>query len=141
MKMKMNVNMNVDSHMSVYMQHAAMGGVPSGVPRGHQPGVALPRNLAWHPRMAPSHGTLARTPRMAPSHGPLAWQQYLAKPGARPYCSAQPQCVPLPPFEQWAPPELAQHAPKLPEAFWKKHAPKPHCVIRAAHAPIAEGDW
>ena len=27
-------------------------------------------------------------------------QQYLAKPGARPYCSAQPQCVSLPPFSE-----------------------------------------
>lgn len=43
-------------------------------------------------------------------------EQYLAKPGARPYCSAQPQCVSLPPFESWAPAELhAKHAPKLPE--------------------------
>jgi len=69
-------------------------------------------------------------------------QQYLAKPGARPYCSAQPQCVSLPPFESWCPPELqAKHAPKLPEAFWKKHGPKPHCVIRSPHEPIAWGDW
>merc|ERR1719343_1787411 len=30
-------------------------------------------------------------------------QQYLASPGARPYCSAQPQGVSLPPFEEWAP--------------------------------------
>merc|ERR1719213_882975 len=58
-------------------------------------------------------------------------QQYLAKPGARPYCSAQPQCVSLPPFEEWAPAELKEaYAPKLPEDFWAKHGPKPHCVIR-----------
>ena len=39
-------------------------------------------------------------------------QQYLAKPGARPYCSAKPRCVSLPPFESWAPEELqARHAP------------------------------
>lgn len=68
-------------------------------------------------------------------------QQYLAKPGARPYCSAQPQCVSLPPFEQWAPPGLEHHAPKLPEAFWKKHGPTPHCVIRSPNAPIKWGDW
>lgn len=30
-------------------------------------------------------------------------QQYLAKPGARPYCSAQPRQVPLPPYETWEP--------------------------------------
>ena len=69
------------------------------------------------------------------------WQQYLAKPGARPYCSAQPQCVPLPPYEGWAPSTwgadvLAYHAPKLPEAFWKVHGPKPHCVIRSPNTPI-----
>jgi peptide-methionine (S)-S-oxide reductase len=28
-------------------------------------------------------------------------QQYLAKPGARPYCSAEPRGVELPPFEEW----------------------------------------
>merc|ERR1719321_768426 len=59
-------------------------------------------------------------------------QQYLAKPGSRPYCSAQPQVVPLPAFETWCPAELqAKHAPKLPEEFWKTHGPKPHCVIRS----------
>ena len=26
--------------------------------------------------------------------------------------------------------------PKLPEAFWKEHGPKPHCVIRSPNAPI-----
>uniref|UniRef100_A0A7S4B5B9 peptide-methionine (S)-S-oxide reductase n=1 Tax=Chrysotila carterae TaxID=13221 RepID=A0A7S4B5B9_CHRCT len=63
-------------------------------------------------------------------------QQYLAKPGARPYCSAQPLSIPLPDFESWAPAHLSAHAPKLPKAFWDKHAPTPHCVIRAPHAPI-----
>lgn len=64
-------------------------------------------------------------------------QQYLAKPGARPYCSAQPREVELPPFESWAPPGLLEkHAPKLPEAFWKEHAPTPHCVIRSPNEPI-----
>lgn len=70
-------------------------------------------------------------------------QQYLAKPGARPYCSAQPQQVPLPPFDDWVPShwsdELrAKHAPKLQESFWEEHGPTPHCVIRAPHNPI---DW
>merc|ERR1712137_655393 len=45
-------------------------------------------------------------------------QQYLATPGARPYCSAQPQGVALAPFEEWAPEGLKEkHAPTLPEAF------------------------
>jgi len=68
-------------------------------------------------------------------------QQYLAKPGARPYCSAQPQQVSLPPFDEWAPkgwtPEQkARHAPRLPEDFWTMHGPKPHCVIRSPNEPI-----
>ena len=69
-------------------------------------------------------------------------QQYLAKPMARPYCSAQPQCVSLPPFEEWAPKELQEkHAPKLPEAFWKAHGPKPHCVIMSPNEPFKWGEW
>ena len=63
-------------------------------------------------------------------------QQYLAKPGARPYCSAQPRCVSLPAFESWCPPGLEHHAPKLPEAFWAQHGPKPHCVINSPDEPI-----
>merc|ERR1719281_1552947 len=55
-------------------------------------------------------------------------QQYLAKPGARPYCSAQPQRVSLPPFKEWAPAGFEKYAPKLTEAFWGEHAPTPHCV-------------
>ena len=70
-------------------------------------------------------------------------QQYLAKPGARPYCSAQPQGVSMPPFEQWCPKDLQEkHAPKLPEAFWKKHAPGKGCrVVMAPNEPIKWGDW
>lgn len=69
-------------------------------------------------------------------------QQYLAKPGARPYCSAQPQVVSLPPFTEWCPKDLMfKHQPRLPEEFWKKHGPTPHCVIRAPHEQIKWGDW
>jgi len=64
-------------------------------------------------------------------------QQYLAKPGARPYCSAQPQSVSLPPFESWAPKGLEHHAPTLPEAFWRTHAPGAGCkVVNAPNEPI-----
>lgn len=64
-------------------------------------------------------------------------QQYLAKPGAHPYCSAQPQQVSLPPWEDWAPEELKEkYAPKLGEDFWAEHGPKPHCVIRSPNEPI-----
>lgn len=64
-------------------------------------------------------------------------QQYLARPGARPYCSAQPMGVQLAPFEEWCPEDLqAKYAPKLGEDFWAEHAPTPHCVIRQPHSPI-----
>jgi peptide-methionine (S)-S-oxide reductase len=65
-------------------------------------------------------------------------QQYLAKPGARPYCSAQPQGVPLPPFESWCPKGLEHQAPKLPEAFWKQHGlGQGGCaVVMAPNEPI-----
>jgi len=68
-------------------------------------------------------------------------QQYLAKPGARPYCSAQPQVVSLPPYESWVPGGLtdeqkALHAPKLPEEFWAQNGPSAGSVIRSSNAPI-----
>jgi len=70
-------------------------------------------------------------------------QQYLAKPDSRPYCSAQPQGVSVPPFEDWAPEGLKEkHAPTLPEAFWDKHAPRRGCsVVNASNEPIAPGAW
>eukprot|EP00928_Gymnodinium_smaydae_P017559 TRINITY_DN16713_c0_g1_i1.p1 TRINITY_DN16713_c0_g1~~TRINITY_DN16713_c0_g1_i1.p1 ORF type:complete len:334 (-),score=36.50 TRINITY_DN16713_c0_g1_i1:44-1045(-) len=64
-------------------------------------------------------------------------QQYLAKPGARPYCSAEPLQVSLPPFASWAPEGLAdKYKPKLGEDFWRMHGPKPHCVIMSPNDPI-----
>lgn len=64
-------------------------------------------------------------------------QQYLAKPGSRPYCSAQPQQVSLPPFDKWVTPSLSESfSQRLPESFWAEHAPKPHSVIRSPHGPI-----
>mmetsp|Transcript_3564 Transcript_3564/g.4115 ORF Transcript_3564/g.4115 Transcript_3564/m.4115 type:complete len:128 (+) Transcript_3564:423-806(+) len=64
-------------------------------------------------------------------------QQYLASPGARKYCSAQPQGVQLEPAEKWLPADLKKvFAPKLGEDFWNKHAPKPHCVLNDPHEQI-----
>jgi len=70
-------------------------------------------------------------------------QQYLSKPGSRPYCSAQPQGVSLAPFDSWAPEDLKEaYAPKLDEAFWKKYAPKRGCsVVQESNEPIAPGSW
>ena len=44
----------------------------------------------------------------------------------------------LPPFESWAPAGLEEkHAPKLPEAFWRQHAPGAGCkVVNAPNEPI-----
>ena len=68
-------------------------------------------------------------------------QQYLAKPGNRPYCSAEPTGVPLPPAEEWLPSELESngHAAKLPADFWAAHGPAAgprHCNLRAPNEPI-----
>ncbi|CAE8681635.1 unnamed protein product, partial [Polarella glacialis] len=51
-------------------------------------------------------------------------QQYLAKPGSRPYCSAQPQQVSLPALESWASPQLLAKKfarAHLPERFWEEN--------------------
>lgn len=67
------------------------------------------------------------------------YQQYLARPGSRQYCSAQPHGVPLAPFEDWAPEELKEaYAPKLPAEYWAKYGPKPHCVIKG---PVEQIVW
>eukprot|EP00591_Stephanopyxis_turris_P003764 CAMPEP_0195526574 /NCGR_PEP_ID=MMETSP0794_2-20130614/27724_1 /TAXON_ID=515487 /ORGANISM="Stephanopyxis turris, Strain CCMP 815" /LENGTH=322 /DNA_ID=CAMNT_0040657299 /DNA_START=28 /DNA_END=996 /DNA_ORIENTATION=- len=73
----------------------------------------------------------------------LYHQQYLAKPGARPYCSAQPQGVSLPDFDHWAPDDLKEkYKPTLPEAFWKAHAPRKGCsVVNSPNEPIKPGQW
>jgi peptide-methionine (S)-S-oxide reductase len=70
-------------------------------------------------------------------------QQYLAKPGSRPYCSAQPQGVSVPDYDEWCPfPEGAlkeKHRPTLPKSFWDKYAPKRGCsVISEPNEPIKE---
>lgn len=73
----------------------------------------------------------------------LYHQQYLAKPGARPYCSAQPQGISLADFDKWCPKHLKdKHAPTLPESFWKKHGPKRGCsVVSEPNEPISEASY
>lgn len=70
-------------------------------------------------------------------------QQYLSKPGSRPYCSAQPQGVSLPAFESWVPKDLKEkYKPTLPEAFWKKHGPVKGCsIVRFDNEPISESSY
>ena len=57
-------------------------------------------------------------------------QQYLAKPGARPYCSAQPTGVPVP--ADW----LSENGAKLPAAYWARYGPKPGCTIQVSNEPV-----
>lgn len=70
-------------------------------------------------------------------------QQYLAKPGSNPYCSAQPLQISLPPVSEWGSLDGVSDAPaeglvnKLPEKYWQKHAPTPHCVLRQSNAQIS----
>lgn len=62
-------------------------------------------------------------------------QQYLARPDARPYCSAELLGVALPAFERWAPRRLAAaYEPRLPAAFWESHPPG--CALSSHHAQI-----
>ena len=57
-------------------------------------------------------------------------QQYLAKPGARPYCSAQPTGVPVDPA--W----LEANGAKLGAGYWAKYGPRPGCTIQVANEPV-----
>mmetsp|Transcript_25067 Transcript_25067/g.28890 ORF Transcript_25067/g.28890 Transcript_25067/m.28890 type:complete len:330 (+) Transcript_25067:111-1100(+) len=71
-------------------------------------------------------------------------QQYLASPGARPYCSAQPQGISLASMDTWDISDdlKKKYAPTLPESFWSKHAPKKGCsVVNSPNELIAEGSY
>lgn len=64
-------------------------------------------------------------------------QQYLAKPGSRQYCSAMPTTQKMAAFELWCPDDsLQSYAPKLPDAYWNEHGPKPHCTIKGPNDQI-----
>jgi len=67
-------------------------------------------------------------------------QQYLAKPGSRQYCSAQPTGIQSPMIEDWVlPQELKdKYAHKLPLQFWQQHGPKPGCTI---NCPDGQIEW
>lgn len=74
-------------------------------------------------------------------------QQYLAKPGSRPYCSAQPQGVALPEYSEWSPfakdsDEYKKHEPTLPASFWAKYAPRRGCsVVQEPNELISESSY
>lgn len=73
-------------------------------------------------------------------------QQYLSKPGARPYCSAQPQGVSLPDYDEWCPFNdqalKEKYQPTLPKSFWDKYAPRRGCsVVKEPNELIAEGSF
>lgn len=57
-------------------------------------------------------------------------QQYLAKPMARPYCSAQPTGVPVP--EDW----LKANGAKFGMGFWKTYGPRPGCTINVPNGQV-----
>jgi len=62
-------------------------------------------------------------------------QQYLSKPGSNQYCSAQPLQISLPPISSYAPNCGLTNI--LPEKYWNKHAPTPHCVLRQSNEQIS----
>ena len=62
-------------------------------------------------------------------------QQYLARPGNRQYCSAQPLGVHLSPADKWLP--AGADLPKLPQAYWDRYGPKEGCVLRDPHEQIS----
>jgi len=71
-------------------------------------------------------------------YGHDGYQQYLARPGSRPYCSAEPQGVSLTPAT-WIPSVLAEkYAPKLPDAYWAQFGPRPGCTIKG---PNEQNKW
>ena len=58
------------------------------------------------------------------------WQQYLAKPGSRPYCSAMPTQALLADF--------SGAAYKLPNKVWDNYDWSiQHCVLRGDNSPIS----
>jgi len=74
-------------------------------------------------------------------------QQYLSKPGSRPYCSAQPQGVSLPDYAEWSPFEkdsdlYKKHEPTLPPSFWSQYAPRRGCsVVNSPNEVISESSY
>ena len=67
-------------------------------------------------------------------------QQYLAKPGARPYCSAAPTGAVLPAVGEWGGALAAAHANLTPQQFWADLAPS--CsLFRRPGGKAKENKW
>ncbi len=61
-------------------------------------------------------------------------QQYLARPGARQYCSAQPTMVDLPDATEWMPSDIPEEMhPKIGAQWWAENPPGCH-LFTAAYA-------
>ena len=61
-------------------------------------------------------------------------QQYLARPGARQYCSAQPTMVDLPDAAEWMPLDIPEEMhPKIGAQWWAENPPGCH-LFTAAYA-------
>jgi peptide-methionine (S)-S-oxide reductase len=61
-------------------------------------------------------------------------QQYLARPGARQYCSAQPTMIDLPAASGWMPAEIPETMhPKVSDTWWSENPPGCH-LFTAAYA-------
>ena len=75
--------------------------------------------------------------RAEPAH-----QQYLAQPGARPYCSARPLML-RSSEDDWRQANLLltpELRPRLSESFWRIHAPTYHCALTLPNEPIVWDD-
>lgn len=102
--------------------------------------VTSPADLALAQASARAYGSLLQEAGYGPITTEIAsdktfyfaepyHQQYLVKPGSRPYCSAQPSGVRLGAFEG--------AAYQLPAEVWQSYDwSLPHCVLRGDNAPI-----
>jgi peptide-methionine (S)-S-oxide reductase len=124
--------------------HDPTQGDRQGNDRGSQYRSAIvvysPTDLALAEASRDAYGALLREAGRGPitteivADAPLYYaepyhQQYLAKPGSRPYCSAQPSGVRLGAFPG--------SAYKLPAEVWQSFDwTLPHCVLRGDNAPI-----
>mmetsp|Transcript_14467 Transcript_14467/g.28888 ORF Transcript_14467/g.28888 Transcript_14467/m.28888 type:complete len:254 (+) Transcript_14467:189-950(+) len=103
----------------------------------HQQALAEASKAAYQELLGGKKITTEIVPAGPFYHAEEYHQQYLARPGSRPYCSAQPLGIQLT-GAAWVPEELkAEHAPKLPDAYYAKHGPRPGCTIKFDNAQVS----